>query len=434
MNEQASVAAGTDVSGMEGRLAELLARLESQPQDPALHRRVARLLNLLGRSDEAVAHLELSLQEDPDHPWALHARGLAALEREDRATAEELLHRLADHAQQDFARVAYRGSLLNRLGRPAAAVPLLESALEQEPTADFHAWIEKQLTHGYFDLGDVGASCSHARCWVAADQESAEARYWLGSVLCRIGKAAEARTHLVRSLELEPASCHVWLMFGLAAADDADLSAALPALDKARDLDPEDPQPWLAIARFATGPEGRRNALDEAERRVLEVRDPRYRGECHRLLARYYHERHDEQTAFDHSQAAVAADPLSADAQHSLGAGYWERGNQGAAVEHLSRAVELSPQNGNAWYVLGMMSSRAGQLEPAEGALRRALDLGHDEGPCRAELAWVLEKLGRPLEAAAQAKRALKFPLGKKRRSWMGRLIEECRHHPCRSR
>src|SRR5262249_28584517 len=149
-----------------------------------------------------------------------------------------------------------------------------------------------------------------------------------------------------------------------------------------------------ALATLAGGQGDYPGALQHASQALGLASDAAMRGKVHLLRAWIFHQLGDPAAKRQEYEAALAADPDSADARHKIGFYLWQAGEFQLAVHHLQRAVELAPDNYDAWEALWRAASDAGDLLLAQQVLERALALGHDRPELRLDLGWVLNHLG----------------------------------------
>ena len=115
-------------------------------------------------------------------------------------------------AQLEAARPAVLGDVLlsivvgeglRRAGRPNDAVAVLESALEQAsspPPTDLLA----ELSLAYYAAGDLSAAEETMRRAIGQDEIDPALHYAYGSILAKQGELGKARSHLRRSISLDP--------------------------------------------------------------------------------------------------------------------------------------------------------------------------------------------------------------------------------------
>lgn len=86
-------------------------------------------------------------------------------------------------------------------------------------------------------------------------------------------------------------------------------------------------------------------------------------------------------------------------------------GREHQALKLFNRVIASDPSNAMAWFNRGVIHEMSGQVDEATKAFTICLDMQADHGPAAANLAVLLDRTGKSLEAATFAHRALKsFP------------------------
>jgi tetratricopeptide (TPR) repeat protein len=124
--------------GREYALRGIRFALRPPHRDRDLAARLALLAamaeNDLGRSRDALGHLEQVLADRPDDPDALYERGVALYELCRFAESERALSRVLQKSPDDAWAIHYRGLLAERAGDEARAQVLFKKALELAPS------------------------------------------------------------------------------------------------------------------------------------------------------------------------------------------------------------------------------------------------------------------------------------------------------------
>jgi protein O-GlcNAc transferase len=220
----------------------------------------------MGRDDEAVPHLEASVEAAPDEPAVLFALGRAYTRRNDQR-AERIAERLSatpdgrplwhqlrgltlqrddqhQKALEAFEAAAAvnadlpqlwvnigvsRLSLGNRTGaRDAFAAALARSAKDAAAHV-YLAWIDEQD-------GDLASARRHAEQTVALEGDLAESRGLLGRILLKQGNAADAVRHLALAVSAAPQNASWRFLLAQAYQRNGDAAAAAREFAEARRL------------------------------------------------------------------------------------------------------------------------------------------------------------------------------------------------------
>lgn len=150
--------------------------------------------------------------------------------------------------------------------------------------------------------------------------------------------------------------------------------------------------------------ERRRGRLDEAERLLrlsvdLEPGNPEFRSNCAQLLAA----RGQPELARQHFEQAVRIDGRFRPARLGLARLANQLGRHGDAERQARALVEADARDSEAWSALGVALDGLGRTPEARAALERAVALAPGYAVARSNLAAVLCKEERAIEALAQA-------------------------------
>ena len=238
--------------------------------EPALHVLLGEALHRLGRPDAAAAHLDKALALDPDNIWFLLARVDLALDGQ-RATglpvggdsgpaaqAAERARRAARTAgfgarlaearerceaaieqepESAFARVAL-GEVLQRMDEYETAATVLEEALALAPSRPVARDAHRALGEVFEQQGRPEAATRHWQGALDIHPHDTEALERLGSLRLRQERYADALPLYRRLVEATPFVAEAHLHLGVTLHRLGRLPEALPALDRALELDP----------------------------------------------------------------------------------------------------------------------------------------------------------------------------------------------------
>ena len=166
-------------------------------------------------------------------------------------------------------------------------------------------------------------------------------------------------------------------MLGLYYRRAGDSGAALPYLQAAQALDPQNP----AIAAEIGGAYASLGDLGNAEIWMTEaVRKDERSPQFWLLLARFYidHEYHVDELGLPAARMAVNLAPGSAQALDALGYALLLTGDLDNAAKLLDQALAADPQSASTFYHLGILYARLNRAAEADAALNKALTLDPD--------------------------------------------------------
>lgn len=196
-------------------------------------------------------------------------------------------------------------------------------------------------------------------------------------------------------LELHPDNPDAMHLLGMLRHQRGDSAEALQLIERAHDLQRDNPQLVLAHATLLL------HTGDHAAAAVNYVNalalDPNLAG-AHVGIGQLALIRRDHKAAEEHFRIALRADE-DGHALAGLGAIMLERDDIEAAMRYLTRAAELVPDYPMIQFMLGQVFCRRNLFAFAEAALEKALKLQPDLHPARAWLGEVLLKDNRPGEA-----------------------------------
>jgi tetratricopeptide (TPR) repeat protein len=327
----------------------------AQPNDPVLPRRSIEAYVRAENWPAAQTAAERWAQQGPPLAHLLLGKLLAS-DEPDRAAREFNAAHL--EAAADFLRAldqpdpALRALLLGRAFLAQTDLTLAQRAFDAAFAAN-PAYAEAYAYAGFVrdQLGRDGrAQLERA---VELDRALVVARYFRARSAWQRGDLDRALIDLQYASEREPQNRVVAAELGRLLMQRGDLAEAERRLIKARDLQPDDPIGWLALAELYAG-----RAYGPSEQ------------------------------ALEAAQQAVQRAPSEADAHIWLGAAYLLNGDRAAAENELRRALALKPASALAQLYLGRLYGR--DTEAGRAAYERAVVLD-PTGPIGAQAKRTLE-------------------------------------------
>jgi len=189
--------------------------------------------------------------------------------------------------------------------------------------------------------------------------------------------------------------------------DESKSSLALETLDRALELDPDDPD-VLALRGSCLTRLGRHEAALEVYDRVLEIDpDPMPTTYYNRALSKAGLGRHEQ--ALEDYDRAIELEPDSARAHFYRAVSKASLGRHRTALPDFDRALELAPRYPEGHYNRGVCRGKLGLYREAIDDYTRALEL--DPGSLKPLLnrAFALARLGRHTEALEDYDRAIEL-------------------------
>jgi tetratricopeptide (TPR) repeat protein len=189
------------MTDLERALDQALRAVADQPAAAEAHARAGAVLAAMGRSQEALGHLDRALALNPRLPEALNNRGavLRGLDRLDEALSC-FQAALALAPEYGDARYNFAGSLVKR-ERYLEAIPHYERLLELNPnSAEIHAAYGKLR----WKSGRLEEAIPAFERAIELNPRDADVRADLANALVEAGRVDEAVDELKRATELAP--------------------------------------------------------------------------------------------------------------------------------------------------------------------------------------------------------------------------------------
>ncbi|MCD4691260.1 tetratricopeptide repeat protein [bacterium] len=367
---------------IEGLLAESLVQYRRahslNPGDCALPTAVARVLQAMGRLDDALEQVRIARQQCPDaeEPLEIEAEVLILLGRPDEAEAV-----LVSSIGSGVPTSVGPGRVSTRI------VALLGQSLEVQGRLE--------------EAGYLYSARS------AVDTLDAEMAFLHGRASLLLDNVEVAVTELRRSHRLQPRNRTAAAMLARLLDSLDRLDEALPVLETFVQYGEATAAEHILLARAyaLSGRSGRAHVvLDDASR---------IWGETQPLMATrasVYYASGEPDSAVAVYHRILELNPSSLLSLNSLAYHYAERGEQlDEALALALRAQELAPENPFVSDTLGWVYFRLEQYDNALRELTRAVELGADQAVVLEHLGDACDALGRRVEARDAWTRALEL-------------------------
>lgn len=179
----------------------LQSLLAERPGDPALTSDLAVVYQKTGRSSEALRLLQEGLERDPDYPLYHLRIGRSYADQKEFEQAVEHLDRAIEINPALAEAHELRGKCLMLLNRVREARKAFETALANDPRLP-PSLVYMALFEA--DTGQWDSAIDYASRAIAIDPEISRAHVLLGWALAERGEFPEAERALERAAELEP--------------------------------------------------------------------------------------------------------------------------------------------------------------------------------------------------------------------------------------
>jgi len=286
---------------------------------------VQRLLNR-GQLDEALKAIDVLAQRQPEPKGAERLRGEAFYLKSKFEDADNAFQKAISQDPEDKESLQLRGVTLFRMGKPTAAIPLLERS---------HENLTKLNLDGTYVL---------ALCYLNTHRYD-EARHYFAALYRMQADSASAYLLLARMLIRWQNS-----------------PAAQQMAQKAISLNARIPEAHLVLGQVALGQGKLDEALSEFEREI--AINPLY-GPVYDRLGDTYLQKNQLAKAQDALNQALILEPDATGPYILLGQVLLKQDNPATAVTYLKRAVEMDPRNEYSHFFLGEAYRDVGKKQDA---------------------------------------------------------------------
>ncbi len=391
--------------------------LELEPSDPHAHDRLAELLSGQGLKARALDHLKALADPAGDRAaWRRLARALEELGRSEEAMAA--WRRVLELAPADQDAHTALAELLS--DRPAEAVAHWRAVAEASPKNP-EAW--RGLARSLQATGDAAGAADAWRRRLKLDPDDIETHAALAEL---VGDRKQASLPHLRVLaERGPDRAGARRRLAQLLDKAKDRAAAEAAWLSLLEAAPADPVPHERLAQLRAAAGDASGALEHL--RWLADNGP----EPERALRRMAQARKDAGDVEGEVEAwreLLATAPQEIPARERLAVLLDGQGRKAEAIAELRVLAELQPGEVKPWKRYARAVDEAGDAEAAVQAWRKVLAADASDPHADDELARLLQGLGRPAEAARHlAAAAEREPGGLRRLRRLAALHQEAR-------
>jgi tetratricopeptide (TPR) repeat protein len=259
----------------------------------------------------------------------------------------------------------------------------------------------------YEELKDEGFALSEILIKTHPDDPKAYSIH--ADLLFQDERFEEAREEFRMVLSIDSSRYVVWEQLLFTEAELEDYDAMLQESNRAIELFPNQPLPYLfsAVANFQK--EQYEDAIDRLERgRKLVIGNDALLAQFYAYLGDAYHQTDQDEKAFDTYEKTLKIDPDNSIVLNNYAYYLSLQGKElDKALDMASKAVELDPDNSSNQDTYGWVLYKLGRYEEAEVWIKKSVD-NHQEDNAEVleHYGDVLFKLGRTEEALEYWKRA----------------------------
>jgi tetratricopeptide (TPR) repeat protein len=377
-------------------------------------------LHSQGRLQDSEHLLHLILQQQPQHPFALHLLGVIAHQCGQPALAADLIRRAIAGNGGVALFHANLCEISRQLKQLDAAVTHGARAVALDPNM---AMAHSNLGIAYFDCKEYDKAEACQKRAIALDRNFAPSLNNLGSIQRERKDKAGALAWYRQAAAANPNYLEPLSNLGALLLEEDRIPEATEVLGKALKLNPNFAEAICNLAGVHLSQEEHDSAL-KLFRRALELR-PVYL-EAQMGLAKTLQASDSLEAAETAAQAALLIDGNNPKAHALLGGIYTEAARPEQAEAEFLRALDLDPDSEEALLGLGHLCVENGELERAEALFQRALTVNPDSVAARIQLiqtgkvkpddgnfAALLDLQNSPDELSDNRRISLHFALGK---------------------
>ena len=334
---------------------------------------------------------------------ATYLRSVIALESQDFRTAKEQAEKVLAANPRFAPAVLVAGVASSALGNDEVAVNYLQRFAE-EPSAPTVA--RRALAWSNLRLGRPDAALEVL--------ESSDSADWTADELRLATTAAVASRNYDQAMNLlddlaqkqgDGISAKAALAaLKLATGDRAGAEAIIAEIDDPAKVKTPEDKLRLALVQMRAGHYERARALANELRNL-----PDYAAQGAMLVGMTYLGSGDDARAVAAFEAALAADPTDSGALRALVQLHLKAGRGEEARQRVERALAASPDNPELETLLAYVKNMEGDRAGAEAALREAVKSAPESATARIRLAKYLLSTNKPGEALAVAREAVKI-------------------------
>jgi tetratricopeptide (TPR) repeat protein len=249
------------------------------------------------------------------------------------------------------------------------ALTNFQKALEYDP----------ELAAAYFYMGDtylkmdsLNAALGALEKAVQIDPAYINAYHSIGEAYLEKGDTTQARNFFEQLVTQKPEDCQIQVAYGYVMANQlGEIDRGLQAFEKAKQLCPDNPQPYQYLA-YAL-PDTRRDDKIENFKQYLDLSEGQATDpEALQYLFGLYFAEEQYEGAKQTIEQALAADPSNANLELYAGIVESKLGNHRQAIQHYDKALELNPDLENAYLYRALAHKETGNTTAYARDLEKA--------------------------------------------------------------
>lgn len=226
----------------------------------------------------------------------------------------------------------------------------------------------------------------------------------LAATQIRLGKLAEARSHVTKIIELEPESAEGWMNLGMLEAEHENFEAATAAMKRVVAIDPDHPMAWPLLAGWHDRRGEFREAVD-CYVNALRINPGEFQWWSN--VGAILNDLREFERALEYHERSLLLNPQQCGTLSNKGNSLHELRRYDEALAAHERALSLEPQFAEGWSNKANTLHALGRYAEALAAHERALQLRPDYAEGWSNKANTLRALRRHDEALSAYDRAI---------------------------
>jgi tetratricopeptide (TPR) repeat protein len=382
-------------------LAAYLRVLERVPNDSRIRMVVSTILIKKKRYNEALHHLDILIQNDPNLVIAHYYKGRVLIEQGKIGLAEQsFLNALELNEKMEPALLSL-GSLYQMQQKYDLAVEIYEQILGFYPS---NSVIQERLINLYYELGQKDKAERLTDELKKQSEPGDPGRQALGLIYLRHGKLKESIAELELIVSAWPEDEKSRYYLAIAYQENGQLEDALEQFGQIKETSSLFSNARLQMAYIWSGQKKYEQAIGVLKK-AIEVEQGNI--DLYLLAANVYEAQEEYQKAIDMTRMGLVHDAENVRLLFRLGVILDKMGQKDACLIEMRRILEIDADNADALNYIGYTYAEQGiRLDEAMELVQRALRIKPDSGYIIDSLGWIYFQKGLYDEAAKILERA----------------------------
>ena len=402
--KQAEALVGTASENSDQQIALFEKALELDPGMVSAEFNLGVIHSRLRNHQKAADHFIKVLQKiPPDNPTAANTHYMAAANLKALGKTEEAL----EHLQKALAlnprhadALSLEGNIFLEQGKTEEAKGILEKAIQADTTVPEAFYNLALIAH---KLGQTDDALKYYQKFVELMPENAKAQLNLAVLMAQRDRMQEAAKYAIKAVELEPKNPDAWIELGKIDMLINKQAEGQRAFLAAIQLDPK----WSDAHRFLLDSYFKENKMAEANAVLVEAakKNPN-EAEVHTRTGELALRTGDVIRALQSYGKAHELKP-SADTAFDFAMAYARNGMEPLAEQYFNEAIQKKPDLGEAWFNLGIIKDRQKNTAEAIKDYKQAETNGIREGLLYYRLGFLYARTNQADQALAYLGKAI---------------------------